>query len=95
MAAVAEIMQMIDGSGHDERPVFEAVLIKAKTLCNAQMAGLILATADDDVQTLAAYDGIGASVVDLFQSGQMKVDADLSYAAKCIVTGKQHSRISD
>ncbi|MEL6467833.1 MAG: GAF domain-containing protein, partial [Pseudomonadota bacterium] len=88
LAAVAEIMQMVDGSGEDDAPVFQAILAWSKTLCNAQMAGLILATAEDDVQTLAAHDGIDASAVDLFKSGQMKMDARLSYAAKCIITSQ-------
>ena len=88
MAAVAEIMQMIDGSGQDDGPVFQAILAKAKTLCNAQMAGLILGTAEDDVQTLAAHDGVSAEVVEIFRSGQMKMDASLSYAARCIVTAE-------
>ncbi|MEL6883463.1 MAG: GAF domain-containing protein, partial [Pseudomonadota bacterium] len=88
LTAVAEIMQMIDGSGQDAVPVFQAILAKAKSFCNAQMAGLILATVQDEVQTLAAHDGIEATVVDLFRSGQMKMDASLSYAAKCILTAE-------
>ncbi|WP_299690041.1 GAF domain-containing protein [uncultured Tateyamaria sp.] len=88
LAAVAEIMQLIDGSGQDDVPVFQAILAKAKTLCNAQMAGLILATSDDPVQTLAAHDGVEPTVVDLFRTGRMKMDASLSYAARCIVTGE-------
>ncbi|MEO1555484.1 MAG: GAF domain-containing protein [Pseudomonadota bacterium] len=88
LAAVAEIMQMIDGTGQDDVPVFQAILAKAKTLCNAQMAGLVLATVEDDVQTLAAHDGAESAVIDLFRSGQKKMDPSLSYASKCIVTAE-------
>lgn len=87
LAAVAKIMQMIDGSGQDDVPVFQAILAKAKTRCNAEMAGLIFATVEDDVQTLAAHDGVESAVVELFRSGQMKMDPSLSYAAKCVFAG--------
>ncbi|MEL6452645.1 MAG: GAF domain-containing protein [Pseudomonadota bacterium] len=88
MAAVAEIMQLIDGSGQDDGPVFQAILAKAKALCNAQMAGLILGTADSAVQNMAAHDGVDAAAVELFDGGQMRMDADLSYAARCIITAE-------
>ncbi|MEL6888962.1 MAG: GAF domain-containing protein, partial [Pseudomonadota bacterium] len=88
LAAMAEIMQMIEGAEQDGLPVFQAILAKAKTLCNAQMAGLILGTEQDDTQTLVAHDGVSAEVVEMFGTGQMKMDAALSYAAKCIITAE-------
>ncbi|MEM6890290.1 MAG: GAF domain-containing protein [Pseudomonadota bacterium] len=88
LTALAEIMQLIDGSGDDGTQVFQAILAKAKSLCNAQMSGLVLATAEDEAQTLAAHDGVEETVVDLFQTGQMQLDARLSYAAECIFTAK-------
>ncbi len=85
LAAMGEIMRALNASRHDEAPVFAAILNSAKSLCNAQMAGLILATAQDDHQTLAAHVGMFPKAVELFESGQMKVDPSLSYAAQCIV----------
>ncbi len=85
LAAMSDIMQAINASRHDEGPVFTAILEHAKALCNAPMAGLILATAQDDHQTLAAHIGIYPKAVEMFETGQMKVDPTLSYAAKCIV----------
>lgn len=87
-AATSEVLKVISKSQHDEAPVFRAILEKAQAICDAPMAGLILATAQDEAQTLAAQIGIFPSAVELFETGQMKVDPTLSYAAKCIVEGK-------
>ncbi len=46
---------------------------------DAQMAGLILATAQDETQTLAAHINVLPNVVVTFDSRPMKVDADLSH----------------
>ncbi|WP_432816647.1 GAF domain-containing protein [Sulfitobacter sp. JB4-11] len=85
LAAMSEIMQVISTSRDDEAPIFAAILKNAKALCNAPIAGLILATAEDDCQTLAAHDGIPTQAVSMYENGQMKVDPTLSYAAKCVV----------
>ena len=85
LTALSEINRVISASQHDEAPIFEAILKNAITLCGAEMAGLILATAEDDHQTLAAHIGIYPRAVEHFETGQMKVDPNLSYAAKCIV----------
>ena len=45
-------------SRHDDAPVFDAMLKNAITLFKAQMAGLILATAQDAEQSLAALHGM-------------------------------------
>ena len=87
-AATSDVLKVISQSQDDDAPVFRAILEKAQAICNAPMAGLILATAQDHAQTLAAHIGISPRVVELFQSGQMKVDPDLSYAARCIVEGR-------
>ena len=86
--ATSEVLKVIGQTQDDEVPVFRAILEKAQAICNAPMAGLILATAQDDAQTLAAHIGILPKVVEFFESGQMKVDLTISYAAKCIVEAK-------
>jgi GAF domain-containing protein/CheY-like chemotaxis protein len=86
--ATSDILQVISASRHDEAPVFQVILENAKSLCDAQMAGLILATAEDETQTLAAHINILPAVVEMFDTGQMKVDTTLSYAARCIVEGR-------
>lgn len=88
ITALSDILHVVSTSRHDELPVFQAILENAKTLCNAQMAGLILATAEDEYQKLAAHIGIFPQAVEMFETGQMKVDPELSYAAQCIVEGK-------
>ncbi|UWR22148.1 GAF domain-containing protein [Sulfitobacter sp. S190] len=87
-AATSEILRLIGSSRHDETPIFEAIIRHSQTLCNAPMAGLILAKVGDTAQRLAAQAGIYPQVVELFETGQMKVDPDLSYAARCIVECK-------
>ena len=88
MAAMSEVMQVLSASRHDEQPVFQSIVENAKTLCNAQMAGLVLGTAQDSVQRLAAHSGVPEKAIELFETGQMKLDPEVSYAAKCIVEGK-------
>ena len=88
LAATTEVLKLIGTSRSDEAPIFEAIIRHSQTLCNAPMAGLILAKAEDDAQRLAAHVGMGPRVVELFETGQMKVDPSLSYAARCIVTSE-------
>ncbi|WP_170311762.1 GAF domain-containing protein [Sulfitobacter sabulilitoris] len=87
-AATSDVLKVISRTQNDEAPVFRAILEKAQEICNAPMAGLVLATAQDDALTLAAQVGIFPEVIALFETGQMKVDPTLSYSAKCIVEGK-------
>ncbi|MFT5482807.1 MAG: GAF domain-containing protein/DNA-binding response OmpR family regulator [Halieaceae bacterium] len=86
--AVAKVLQLINKTKDDSQPVFDAILEYAAMLCGAPMSGLILATAQDDAQTLAAHSNIPTAAVKLFEEGQMKLDPELSYAARCIVQGK-------
>jgi hypothetical protein len=75
--ATTEILHLIGASRHDEQPIFEAILKHSLALCNAQMAGVILATEQDDHQRLAAHEGLVPAAVDLFESGQMKMGAKI------------------
>ena len=52
------------------------------------MAGLVLGTVEDDTMQLAAMEGFAPHAVKLFESGQMKMDGTLSYAALCIQTAE-------
>ncbi|MEP1199281.1 GAF domain-containing protein [Tateyamaria sp.] len=88
LAAMSEIMQVINASRHDEAPIFASILDHARTLCNAPMAGLILARAGDPHQRLAAHIGMAPAGVALYENGQMKMDASLSYAARCILNAE-------
>lgn len=86
--ASADVLKVISQSRHDENPVFNAILENACALCNAPLAGLILGTRQDAAQTLVAHKGMFPAAVDLFESGQMKMDASLSYAAKSIIENR-------
>ena len=88
IAAMFEISQLISASRHDEARVFQSILENAKSLCRAQMAGLILATAKDDVQTLAAHIDVAPELVEMFDAGQMTMDPNLSYATRCILDAR-------
>ncbi|WP_299371792.1 GAF domain-containing protein [uncultured Tateyamaria sp.] len=88
LAAVSEVMQVLGRSRDEDGPVFKTILTNAVALCNAQMAGLILATAQDAVQSLAAQIGMLPKAVALFETGGMKMDPDLSYAARSIVEAR-------
>ncbi|MFC6638892.1 GAF domain-containing protein [Sulfitobacter sp. JBTF-M27] len=87
-AATREILEIISQSRDDEQPVFETILKNACVLCNAPLACLILGTPDDEIQTLAAHKGMFASAVELFETGQMRMDPELSYAARSIIEGR-------
>ena len=88
LAAVSEVMQVLGRSRDDDGPVFQTILTNAVSLCNAQMAGLILATPQDKIQTLAAQIGMASTAVELFDTGTMKMDPDLSYVARSIVEAR-------
>lgn len=86
-AATAEILQIISANRADERPVFDAIIKRAAALCNADMAGLILAE-PGGLQAMVASLGISDVVLDLFKTGQMKLDGNLSYSARCILESR-------
>ncbi|MGV6848833.1 MAG: GAF domain-containing protein [Marinibacterium sp.] len=88
ITALREILTVISRSRGNEAPVFEAILQSAARLCTAPMAGLILATKDDTHQRLAAHIGVPPATVEMFDTGQMRVDRDLSYAARSITDGR-------
>ncbi len=88
LTAVSDVMQVLGRSRDDDGPVFQTILTNAVALCNAQMAGLILGTPQDDVQTLAAHIDMAPMAVELFETGGMKMDPTLFYAARSIVEAR-------
>ncbi|MEM7439738.1 MAG: GAF domain-containing protein [Pseudomonadota bacterium] len=86
--ATGEVLSVISQSRDDQHPVFQTILENACKLCNAPLAGLILGTSEDLVQELSAHIGMSSEAVELFESGQMKMDANLSYAARSIVENR-------
>ncbi|WP_299656158.1 GAF domain-containing protein [uncultured Tateyamaria sp.] len=88
LRAMRELLDIISTSRDDETPVFEAILKQACAMCNAPLAGLILGTPEDDTQTLAAHRGMFPEAIALFETGQMRMDANLSYAARSIIEGR-------
>ena len=86
--ASSEVLEVISQSRDDEKPVFDAILDNACALCNAPLAGLILGAAEDSLQTLAAHKGMLPEAIELFETGQMRMDSNLSYAAQSIIEGR-------
>ncbi|MCP5072679.1 MAG: GAF domain-containing protein [Rhodobacteraceae bacterium] len=87
-AATSDILSVISRSRDNETPVFDAILKNAQALCNTPMSALVLATAEDDYQTLAAHRGVPPASVELHAKRQVPVEPDLSYVARAIVDGK-------
>lgn len=88
MDAMSQVLHLIATSRADEGPVFDAILENAKSLCHAQMAGLILAHSTDDTQRLVAHLNLAPQTVEMFETERMKVDPDLSDAARFICDGR-------
>ncbi|MCP5075996.1 MAG: GAF domain-containing protein, partial [Rhodobacteraceae bacterium] len=86
--ATGEILSVISQSRDDEKPVFDSILQNACALCNAQQAALVLGTAEDEIQTLAAHKDAAQSAVDLFDAGKMPMDGNISYAARSIIESR-------
>ncbi|MEP1207664.1 MAG: GAF domain-containing protein [Rhizobiaceae bacterium] len=83
--ATTEVLRLIGTSPEDEKPVFDAILEHSRRLCNAPMSALVLANAKSEVMRLAGHFGFTPRAVELFETGQMKLDPTLSYAAQCIL----------
>lgn len=86
--ASGDVLEVISQSRDDEKPVFDTILENACALCNAPLAGLILGTAEDSFQTLAAHKGMFPQAISLFETGQMQMDGSLSYAARSIIEAR-------
>lgn len=87
-AATRAILEIVSHSHDDEAPVFEAILAHAQRLCRAPVSGLILATPEDAFQRMAAHRNVPQGAVEMFDTDQMPVDGNLSYAARSIVEGR-------
>lgn len=87
-AALRDILQVISQSRGDEQRVFDAILKHACALCNAPLGGLILGAKTDAAQRMAAHIGQFPEVLELFDIGQMRMDGNLSYAARSIIEAR-------
>jgi GAF domain-containing protein len=83
-AASREILQVISRSRDDEQPVFDVILENAARLCRAPQAVLALGRKGDAVLTMGASIGASPGTVELFNSGQMPMDPEISFSAKSI-----------
>lgn len=87
-AATAEVLHVISQSRDNEQPVFDIILDRARNLCEATHAGLLLATPSDPTLRRAATSNKVEDVEQVFRSEGAPNDPDMSYAAKAIRDGK-------
>ncbi len=87
-AAISEILEAINHSRDDERPVFQVILENARQLCQATTVGLILGSPHDRFQTLAASLGADPAVVDLYNADPPIMDPSIYLSAQAICRGE-------
>ena len=84
-AATREILEIISRSRDDEQPVFDMIVERARTLCGADIAGLILGEEGGPPQHAAAQSGVSDAMMNAYRDGHYPMDPDLSAAAKAII----------
>jgi class 3 adenylate cyclase len=83
-AATREILEAISQSRDDEAPVFDMILGHARRLCDAPFAALVLARPGDAHQNMVAHHGAKDSTVEIYQTGGVPMDPEMSFAARAI-----------
>ncbi|MEP0940276.1 MAG: GAF domain-containing protein [Rhizobiaceae bacterium] len=84
-AAMREVLQVINQSRHDEGPVFEAIVERARRLCDSSMSVLVLGKCGDSQQRLAAHRGMPEQVVEMYRNGQFSMDPETAIAPRSIL----------
>ena len=84
-AATRHVLEAISGSRDDEAPVFDVILENARHLCDAPTAALILGTAADTHQVMAAHHGAIQNTIDLYRDGGYPMDPKVSFGARAIL----------
>ena len=87
-AAAAEILQAISNVRDNAQPVFDLLLRKAAALCSADAAALALGKKGDTHQTMPAAYEITPRTQEMYDTGQVPMDPDISFGAKAILSGK-------
>ncbi|MFK7875748.1 MAG: GAF domain-containing protein [Paracoccaceae bacterium] len=86
--ATSDILEVISKSRDDESPVFDLILKTAAELCGADAAALALGKKGDASQTMPASYGLAPKTVEMYNTGQVPMDAKTSVGAQAILTGK-------
>ena len=84
--ASRDILEVISQSRDDENPVFNVILQQASRLCEAPFAGLLLGTADDSHQRLAAHIGARPEVLEMYREDPPPMDPEVSISAEAIIS---------
>jgi class 3 adenylate cyclase len=87
-AATREILELISSNRDDDRPVFEAILRRATQLCGAHAAALVMGRRGDTHQRMVASDGVDPHTIALYDSGEVPMNPEISFAAQAILTCK-------
>ncbi|WP_415404678.1 GAF domain-containing protein [Tateyamaria sp. SN3-11] len=87
-AATREILQVINQSRDDARPVFDTILRNAIDLCGASAGALTLGTKGDTHQRMAVSRGVSQATLDVYARGEVSMNPDISMAAKAILSGE-------
>lgn len=87
-AATREILQVINQSRDDARPVFDTILRNAIDLCGASAGALTLGAKGDTHQRMAVSRGVSQATLDVYARGEVSMNPDISMAAKAILSGE-------
>ncbi|MEM7212574.1 MAG: GAF domain-containing protein, partial [Pseudomonadota bacterium] len=80
-----ELLELISLNRDDEQPIFDVIVQRARALCNADVAGLILGQEGGPPQRVAAHSGTSEQMLNAYNDGLFPMDPKLSAGARCIV----------
>lgn len=83
-----DVLRVINRSRHDEGPVFDVIVEKARSLCASSMSVLILGQEGDALQTLAAHRGMPEQIVEMYGQGRFSMDPKTAIAPRSILSGE-------
>ena len=84
-AASLEILEVLNRSRSDEKPVFDTILKNAARLCRAPLAYLALVNESRTALDMAAYHGTGADFVEALKRSPIPLDPSQADTARAVL----------